>query len=113
MSEVRLNGRQELGGYRLLREVGRGAMGVVFEARDAEGTRVALKVLAPPPLLGEEERLSLQRRFVREANALGAVDHPNVVRVLRAGEEDGLSFLAMEFLHGENLRQRLASGGPF
>lgn len=99
-------------GYRLLREVGRGASGAVFEATGPDGATVALKLLVPPPLLPEGEREVLARRFLREARALAAVDHPNVVRVLDAGEAEDTFYLALEFVDGPNLRQLLARRGP-
>jgi eukaryotic-like serine/threonine-protein kinase len=101
----------EIGGYRLVREIGRGMMGVVFEARDGEDRPVALKVLMPPPLLTSEELQSLERRFLREARALSSVDHPNVVRVFGFGGDAGRLFLAMELLDGQNLRQVLIASG--
>jgi len=102
---------ETIGGYRLDREIGRGAMGVVFAAQDAGGQVVALKVLVPPPLLPDPERASLRGRFLREARALRAVNHPNVVRVDDFGEADGRLYLAMELLEGENLRQLLTRTG--
>jgi serine/threonine protein kinase len=99
-----------IGGYRPIRELGRGAVGVVFEA-DSEAGPVALKVVEPSPLLGPEEAAALRARFVREARALAAVRHPNVVGIREAGESDGRLYLAMELLVGENLRQVLARQG--
>jgi serine/threonine-protein kinase len=113
MSENGLQVGGQVGGYRLVREVGRGATGVVFEARDPEERVVALKILAPPLLLSEEQRTSLAQRFLREARALAAVDHPNVVRVYGSGEASGHFYLAMEFVAGENLRQLLLKHGAF
>jgi eukaryotic-like serine/threonine-protein kinase len=102
---------QQIGDYRLVREIGRGAMGVVFEARGPQGDAVALKVLVPSPLLPEAERAALHARFLRESRALAAVDHPNVVRIYEAGEADGRLYLAMELVKGENLRELLARSG--
>lgn len=101
-----------LGGYRLLREVGRGASGTVYEAVDDAGCAAAVKLLAPPAALPEEEQLAIRRRFEREARALEAVRHPNVVRVLAWGEDAGRLYLAMELLRGENLRAVLQRSGP-
>jgi len=102
----------QIGSYRIVREVGRGAMGVVLEARDEQDAAVALKLLSLPTALPEAETASLQARFLREGRALSAVSHPNVVRVFQAGEAEGHFFLAMEFLDGESLRQLLARSGP-
>lgn len=110
MSEVVPRAGEQIGAYRLLREIGRGAVGVVFEAESPAGQSAAVKIIVPPPLLPEAERDSLRARFLREARALSVVDHPNVVRIYEYGEEGGYLFLAMELLQGENLRQLLARG---
>jgi serine/threonine-protein kinase len=102
----------QIGSYRIVREIGRGAMGVVLEARDEQEAVVALKLLSLPTALPEAETASLRARFLREGRALSAVSHPNVVRVFQAGEAEGHFFLAMEFLDGESLRQLLARSGP-
>src|SRR5687768_2375370 len=112
MGEAEPAAGTQIGGYRIAREGGRGAVGIVFEAEDPQGRTVALKGLVPPPLLPEEERESVRARFFREARALAAVDHPTVVTVYGAGEADGLLYLAMEFLSGPNLRRLLAQTGP-
>ena len=92
-----------LGSYRLEREIGRGAMGVVYEATSLSargsapaGQRVALKLLVFPPLLAEAERAALIVRFAREARALASVRHPFVVEVFDVGEFHGQPYLAME-----------------
>src|SRR5687767_9640897 len=100
MTSESLDFGERLGGYRLVREIGRGAMGIVFEAEGPAGELLALKVLVPPPLLGPAEREALHHRFLREARALSAVDHPNVVRIHEVGEADGRLYLAMELLDG-------------
>lgn len=102
----------QIGSYRIVREIGRGAMGVVLEARDEQDAVVALKLLSLPTSLPEAETESLRARFLREGRALSAVDHPHVVRVFQAGESEGHLYLAMEFLDGESLRQLLARSGP-
>jgi serine/threonine-protein kinase len=90
------------GKYRLVRRLGAGGMGVVFEAVRADGLRVAVKVLDT-----REGRLSLTaaRRLVREARAAGSIVHDNVVRVIDAGSDDGRGrpWLAMELTNASNL----------
>src|SRR5689334_21361919 len=100
-----------LGPYRIVRRIGAGAMGVVYEAEDPQLSRgVALKVLAPSRTEEEERR----RRFLREARVSAAVVHPNVAAIYGVGHERGLDYLAMEYIAGitqrEAIRQR---GGPF
>jgi serine/threonine-protein kinase len=87
--------------YELEGKLGEGAMGVVYRARDRNFNRVvALKMLAPE--LGGEDELRL--RFQREAEAIGRLNHPNIVSVYDMGEHQGRLYLAMELLEGEDLR---------
>jgi predicted Ser/Thr protein kinase/tetratricopeptide (TPR) repeat protein len=93
-----------IGRYELGRVLGRGATGVVYAARDPELDRpIAIKVLRPQM---PAERLR------REARALAKLTHPNVVRVYDAGEHDGETFIAMELVEGENLREWLRTPRP-
>src|SRR5262249_57830047 len=85
--------------YRVLRLVGHGGMGVVFEAEDEKLRRpVALKVLKPDLVKDPAS----QQRFLREARAMAAIKHDHVVAIHQVGEERGVPFLAMELLHGES-----------
>ncbi len=89
-----------LGDFRLLRELGRGGMGRVFEAEQISmGRRVALKVLPFAALVQEK---SLQR-FRNEVRAAAALDHPNIVSVYSIGEERGVHFYAMQLIRGQTL----------
>lgn len=99
-----------LGGrYRLLREVGTGGMGQVFLAEDAYLHRqVAVKVLR-----GDLARNpDFVERFRREATAAAKLSHPNVVAIYDVGEEDGASYLVMEYVEGETLQAHLSRNGP-
>jgi|CXWL01.1.fsa_nt_gi serine/threonine protein kinase len=90
-----------LGRYELGEKLGEGAMGLVFRARDTVLDRtVALKTL---PFEGASDEI--QERFRREAEAIGRMDHPNVVKVFDLGETDGRLFMAMELLDGDDLRR--------
>ena len=96
-----------LGGYRVVRELGHGGMGYVFEAEDETlGRRVAVKVLTPDLA----ERPDAAARFLREARAAAAVDHDNVVPVLHVGDEAGTPYMVMPLLQGESLADRLKRG---
>jgi serine/threonine-protein kinase len=97
-----------VGGYRLERELGRGAMGVVFLAVAPSGERVALKLLREE--LSEND--DFVRRFMREARVAAEVEHAHLVPVLEAGEDGGRHFLAVEFVAGGTLRRRLDADGP-
>ncbi|MBK9387451.1 MAG: protein kinase [Planctomycetes bacterium] len=93
-----------IGDFELLRELGRGGMGVVHEARQRTlGRRVALKVLAAD-VSADPTRIA---RFRREASILARLEHPHIVRVFDAGENDGQHWLAMELVDGETFAQRL------
>jgi serine/threonine protein kinase/WD40 repeat protein/tetratricopeptide (TPR) repeat protein len=100
---ARLTGEQvprQLGEYRLLREIGRGGMGVVYEARqESLGRHVALKVL-PFNSLARPEHLE---RFRREARAAARLHHTNIVPVHGVGEHQGVHYYAMQLIHGQGL----------
>jgi hypothetical protein len=97
--------RERLGEYRLLREVGRGGMGVVYEAeQESLGRHVALKVLPTQTLLNP---IYLER-FRREARAAAKLHHTNIVPVFGSGEADGVPYYAMQFIRGEGLDKVLA-----
>lgn len=98
MREVPSPGDVVGGKYRLKRVLGRGGMGSVFQARhEITGRRVALKWLVA-------DTRATRARLEREAQALGALAHPNVVQILDVGEHEGAVFLVMEFVEGANLR---------
>ena len=92
--------RERLGRFRLLRLIGRGGMGVVYEAVDDElGRHVALKVLPGHATLDEREIA----RFRREAQAAARLSHPHIVPVFGVGEDEGTHWLAMQFVPGRSL----------
>jgi serine/threonine protein kinase len=98
-----------IAGHRIERLVGRGGMGVVYEAVDeALDRRVALKVIAPE--LAAEP--GFRGRFMTESRIAASLDHPNVVPIYRAGEEGGVLFLAMRFVDGDDLRTLVERDGP-
>jgi len=94
--------------YRLVEEIGQGGMGVVFKAYDESlGRHVALKTL-PPDLARDAERL---RRFQREARAVAALNHPNIVTIHSVEEAEGVHFLTMELVEGKTLDDLIPPGG--
>ena len=100
-----------VGRYRILAELGRGGMGVVYRALDTTlGREVALKVL-PADLVADDNR---RRRFLREAQTASRLEHAHIGVIHEVGEADGVSFIAMELVRGEPLSQAIARGtlGP-
>jgi len=95
---------KSLGDYRILREIGRGGMGIVYEAeQESLGRRVALKVLAASAVLDPRHL----RRFHREAKAAARLHHTNIVPVFGVGEQDGLHYYVMQFIQGQGLDEVL------
>ncbi|MGF6633670.1 serine/threonine-protein kinase [Paraburkholderia sp. MM6662-R1] len=105
---------RQIGRYRVERVLGRGAMGTVYLATDPHIQReVALKTIRTPSLndgqgTAEPSGAELTARFLNEARAAGRLVHPHIVGVFDYGEAQGVAFIALEYVRGENLAQRLA-----
>ena len=103
VSDATLTGRS-LNQYQLGARLGAGGMGEVYRARDTVlGREAAIKVLPPDKLQDREAR----QRFLREASAASALNHPSVVTVYEIGHADGIDFIAMELVEGETLQSLL------
>src|SRR5437016_3814974 len=102
----------KLGRYEVVRELGKGAMGIVYLAKDPLiGRLVALKTIRPAAHSDDDETKEFRQRFIREAQAAGILNHPNIVTVHDIGQDDtGTSFIAMEYVEGQNLKEILAQG---
>ena len=93
-----------LGRYQVEKELGKGAMGVVYMGRDPKINRiVAIKTMALAQEFDAEELEEVKSRFFREAETAGRLNHPNIVTMFDAGEEHDLAYIAMEFLKGHDL----------
>ncbi len=98
----------EVAGYRIEEVLGRGGMGVVYRAVDDRlGRGAALKVIAPE----QAQDADFRRRFIEESRAAAAIDHPNVLPVYEAGEEDGILFLVTRLVEGPDLATLLERDG--
>ena len=96
-------------GHRIEAVAGRGGMGVVYRATQLDLDRVvALKVIAPS-LMADD---GIRRRFVRESRVAASLEHPNVIPIHYAGEADGIAYIVMRFVEGDDLRHLIRRGGP-
>ncbi|MCS7300314.1 MAG: serine/threonine-protein kinase [Fimbriimonadales bacterium] len=101
-----------LGHYRIIREIAR-SNDAIYEAVDTRiNRRVAIKELMMPPGATDAVRQDRIARFQREARAAGALTHPNIVTIFETEEENGRYFIVMEYLEGDNLRQKMDREGP-
>jgi serine/threonine protein kinase len=98
----------QIAGYEILDQIGRGGMAVVYRALDLRlGRTVALKALAPE--LGEDQ--AFRQRFIRESRAAAGVDHPHIIPVYEAGESAGVLFIAMRYVGGGDVRLLIEAEG--
>jgi len=101
-----------IGRYMVIRELGRGGMGVVYEAADPQlGRRVAIKTIHLQASTNQAEAAELRDRFLREARSAAALSHPGIVSVYDSGEDAGVAYIAMELVEGPSLEDYLKSGG--
>src|SRR6185295_7921311 len=99
---------EQIGRYRILGELGRGAMGVVYRAEDPTiGRIVAIKTIRLKDATSDEERQFLQDRLFREARSAGMLSHPNIVTIYDVSEQGGLAYIAMEYVDGPTLDKLL------
>lgn len=106
-------GPRRLGQFEIIEEIGAGAMGKVYAAMDPTlGRKVAVKILREMSGLSAAGQERLRERFLREARAAGALNHPNIVTIYQAEEAGRHFFIAMEFLDGKTLDEIIAAEAP-
>lgn len=106
-------GLKKLGRYDIVRVLGEGAMGLLYEARDPNlDRRVAIKTIRVENLSGQAQ-IEYEARFRTEARSAARLQHPNIVSVYDSGRDRSVAYLVMEFVHGEDLKQLLDSGRVF
>jgi DNA helicase-2/ATP-dependent DNA helicase PcrA len=92
--------------YRIMESLGAGGMGAVYKAYDEKLHRIVALKLLPPEYTAQEDR---RRRFLQEARAASALNHPHILTVYEFGEDGGRPYMAMEYVEGETLRQKIAA----
>ncbi|MBL7995687.1 serine/threonine protein kinase, partial [bacterium] len=104
----------KLGRYEITQVLGQGAMGIVYQGVDPKiGRTVALKTLKTAGEIPADQLAEFQRRFEQEAQSAGRLTHPNIVTIYDVGEEQGLAYIAMEFIKGKALDEYIAEKSPF
>src|SRR3954471_14774541 len=95
---------QSIAHYRIIEPIGAGGMGAVYKAFDNKLQRVIALKLLPPEYVSQQDR---RRRFFQEARAASALNHPHILTIYEVGEDAGQPFIAMEYIEGETLRQKI------
>jgi DNA helicase II / ATP-dependent DNA helicase PcrA len=94
--------------YRILEPIGAGGMGAVYKAYDNKLQRVVALKLLPSEYVSQDDR---RRRFFQEARAASALSHPHILTIYEVGEDEGMPYIAMEYIEGETLRQKIRNNG--
>ncbi|HJU93286.1 MAG TPA: UvrD-helicase domain-containing protein [Pyrinomonadaceae bacterium] len=94
--------------YRIVEAIGAGGMGAVYKAYDNKLQRVVALKLLPPEYVAQQDR---RRRFFQEARAASALSHPHILTIYEVGEDEGRPYIAMEYVEGETLRQKIKNNG--
>src|SRR5918997_373840 len=101
---MRVTPRTNVAHYRIMEAIGAGGMGAVYKAYDEKLQRVVALKLLPPEFMAQEER---RRRFLQEARAASILNHPHILTVYEFGEDGGRPYMAMEYVEGETLREKI------
>src|ERR1044072_4912163 len=101
---MRVTPRTHVAHYRIMEALGAGGMGAVYKAYDEKLQRVVALKLLPPEFTEQEDR---RRRFLQEARPGSALNHPHILTVYEFGDDGGHPYMAMEYIEGETLRQKI------
>src|SRR4029079_265559 len=99
---------QTIAHYRIVEPIGAGGMGAVYKAYDNKLQRTVAVKLLPPEYVSQQDR---RRRFFQEARAASALNHPHILTIYEAGEDDGRPYIAMEYVEGDTIRQKITKNG--
>src|SRR5574339_1095975 len=94
--------------YRIVESIGAGGMGTVYKAFDNKLQRVVALKLLPAEYVSQQDR---RRRFFQEARAASALNHPHILTIYEVGEDEGRPYIAMEYVEGETLRDKIKTNG--
>lgn len=102
---------EAIGKYKITGELGKGAMGIVYKALDPDINReVAIKLIRSDTAYEDSEKEEAHRRFIREAQSAGNLDHPNIITIYEVGKEDNQTYIVMQYVVGESLKEAISAG---
>jgi len=105
---------EKIGKYKILETLGQGAMGIVYRALDPDIDReVAIKTIRFDMITDESGKSDIMKRFMREAQAVGKLEHPNIVTIYDVGREKDLTYIVMQVIDGESLKEIIESGKKY
>lgn len=105
---------EQIGKYKVIDELGKGAMGIVYKALDPDINReVAVKLIRFDMISDESDKEDTVKRFIREAQSAGKLQHPNIITIYEVGREKDQTFIVMQYVDGDSLKDAISSGKKF
>jgi serine/threonine protein kinase len=105
---------EQIGKYKVVGELGKGAMGIVYKARDPDINReVAIKLIRFDMIPDDSDKEDTVKRFIREAQSAGNLHHPNIITIYEVGRENDQTFIVMQYVDGNSLKEAISSGKRF
>ena len=105
---------EKIGKYQIIEELGKGAMGVVYKAFDPDINReVAIKTIRIHMISEDLEKEEIMKRFLREAQAAGKLQHPNIITIYDIGRENNMAYIVMQYIEGSSLQKMISSGEKY